>query len=180
MSFSALTGKKGAGHSGISKFTIDEETQKILSCPAGHNPKQTKYSDQNKTFSAKFPKGLCAGCSMAAQCPIKSGSRYNQIRFTRKQYITDTCRAEIGTEEHTRLARFRAGVEGVPSVLRRMYDIDRIPVRGLRRSRIWVDAKIMACNFRSFYAYCQKVGLQSLADFIYELVWNLRTALVAS
>jgi hypothetical protein len=117
---------------------------------------------------------------MAAQCPIKSSNRYNQIRFTRKQYITDTCRAEIGTEEHTRLARFRAGVEGVPSVLRRMYNIDRIPVRGLRRSRIWVDAKIMACNFRSFYACCRKAGLQSLADFIDELIWNRRKAFVAS
>lgn len=86
-----------------------------------------------------------------------------KVKFTQKQYITDISRCEIGTEEYTWLSRFRAGVEGVPSVLRRMYNIDRIPVRGLNRSRIWVDAKIMAYNFRAFYAYCRRAGLLILS-----------------
>lgn len=124
-------------------------------------------------------KDLCAECPMAAQCPIKRSSRYNQVKFTRKQYITDLCRCEIGTEEHVKLSRFRAGVEGVPLVLRRMYNIDRIPVRSLKRSRLWVDAKIMGYNFRAFYAYCRRAGVQSFADFIYKVIWSYRRALLA-
>lgn len=180
MSFSALTGKKEVGISGICKFEIDEDIQRIIKCPAGHRPKQTKYNESNQTYSAKFPKDLCEKCPMAAQCPIKRSSRYNQIKFTRKKYITDLSRCEIGTEEHIRLSRFRAGVEGVPSVLRRMYNIDRIPVRGLNRSRIWVDAKIMAYNFRAFYAYCRRSGLQLLADYFIKVVWNCRRMLLAN
>ena len=180
MSFSALTGKKEVGISGICKFEIDEDIQRIVKCPAGHRPKQTKYNEGNQTYSAKFPKDLCEKCPMAAQCPIKRSSRYNQIKFTRKKYITDLSRCEIGTEEHIRLSRFRAGVEGVPSVLRRMYNIDRIPVRGLNRSRIWVDAKIMAYNFRAFYAYCRRSGLQLLADYFIKVVWNCRRMLLAN
>lgn len=180
MSFSALTGKKEVGISGICKFEIDEDIQRIVKCPAGHRPKQTKYNEGNQTYSAKFPKDLCEKCPMAAQCPIKRSSRYNQIQFTRKKYITDLSRCEIGTEEHIRLSRFRAGVEGVPSVLRRMYNIDRIPVRGLNRSRIWVDAKIMAYNFRAFYAYCRRSGLQLLADYFIKVVWNCRRMLLAN
>lgn len=180
MSFSALTGKKEVGISGICKFEIDEDIQRIIKCPAGHRPKQTKYNEGNQTYSAKFPKDLCEKCPMAAQCPIKRSSRYNQIKFTRKKYITDLSRCEIGTEEHIRLSRFRAGVEGVPSVLRRMYNIDRIPVRGLNRSRIWVDAKIMAYNFRAFYAYCRRSGLQLLADYFIKVVWNCRRMLLAN
>lgn len=180
MSFSALTGKNEVGISGICKFEIDEDIQRIVKCPAGHRPKQTKYNEGNQTYSAKFPKDLCEKCPMAAQCPIKRSSRYNQIQFTRKKYITDLSRCEIGTEEHIRLSRFRAGVEGVPSVLRRMYNIDRIPVRGLNRSRIWVDAKIMAYNFRAFYAYCRRAGLQLLTDFITRVVWNYRRMLLAN
>jgi hypothetical protein len=180
MSFSALTGKKEVGISGICKFEIDEDIQRIVKCPAGHRPKQTKYNEGNQTYSAKFPRDLCEKCPMAAQCPIKRSSRYNQIKFTRKKYITDLSRCEIGTEEHIRLSRFRAGVEGVPSVLRRMYNIDRIPVRGLNRSRIWVDAKIMAYNFRAFYAYCRRSGLQLLADYFIKVVWNCRRMLLAN
>lgn len=180
MSFSALTGKKEVGISGICKFEIDEDIQRIVKCPAGHRPKQTKYNEGNQTYSAKFPKDLCEKCPMAAQCPIKRSSRYNQIKFTRKKYITDLSRCEIGTEEHIRLSRFRAGVEGVPSVLRRMYNIDRIPVRGLNRSRTWVDAKIMAYNFRAFYAYCRRSGLQLLADYFIKVVWNCRRMLLAN
>jgi len=180
MSFSALTGKKEVGISGICKFEIDEDIQRIVKCPAGHRPKQTKYNEGNQTYSAKFPKDLCEKCPMAAQCPIKRSSRYNQIKFTRKKYITDLSRCEIGTEEHIRLSRFRAGVEGVPSVLRRMYNIDRIPVRGLNRSRIWVDAKIMAYNFRAFYAYCRRAGLQLLTDYFIKVVWNCRRMLLAN
>lgn len=180
MSFSALTGKKESSTSGISKFVVDEETKKIVKCPAGRSPKQAKYNEGSHTYSAKFPRDLCEKCPMAAQCPIKRSSRYNLIKFTQKQYITDISRCEIGTEEHTRLSRFRAGVEGVPSVLRRMYNIDRIPVRGLNRSRIWVDAKIMAYNFRAFYAYCMRSGLQPLVDFTARAVWNFRQALLAS
>lgn len=180
MSFSALTGKNEVGISGICKFEIDEDIQRIVKCPAGHRPKQTKYNEGNQTYSAKFPKDLCEKCPMAAQCPIKRSSRYNQIKFTRKKYITDLSRCEIGTEEHIRLSRFRAGVEGVPSVLRRMYNIDRIPVRGLNRSRIWVDAKIMAYNFRAFYAYCRRSGLQLLADYFIKVVWNCRRMLLAN
>src|SRR5690554_570950 len=92
MSFSALTGKNEVGISGICKFEIDEDIQRIVKCPAGHRPKQTKYNEGNQTYSAKFPRDLCEKCPMAAQCPIKRSSRYNQVKFTRKQNITDMSR----------------------------------------------------------------------------------------
>jgi len=82
--------------------------------------------------------------------------------------------------EHVKLSRFSAGVEGVPSVLRRMDNIDRIPVRDLKRSRIWVDAKIMAYNFRPFYAYCRRAGVGALVAFILKDVWGHGKLLLAS
>jgi len=36
----------------------------------------------------------------------------------------------MGTSEYQQLARKRAGVEGIPSALRRRYKIDHLPVRG--------------------------------------------------
>jgi len=52
----------------------------------------------------------------------------------------------MGTEEYKKIARKRAGIEGIPSVLRRKYNIDHLPVRGKVRSKIWLGFKISAIN----------------------------------
>ncbi len=54
--------------------------------------------------------------------------------------------AIMGTEEYKKIARKRAGIEGIPSVLRRKYNIDHLPVRGKLRSKIWLGFKIYAIN----------------------------------
>ncbi|MBS4021754.1 MAG: transposase [Dethiobacter sp.] len=83
-------------------------------------------------------------------------SKANVVKFTKKKLQADICRDKMGEARFQELAAFRAGVEGVPSVLRRKYAIDDIPVRGLNRSRLWVSCKIMAYNFKSFFGYCRR------------------------
>ncbi len=53
---------------------------------------------------------------------------------------------EMKTDEYKKIASKRAGVEGIPSVLRRRYNIDHLPVRGLVRSKIHLGFKISAIN----------------------------------
>src|SRR5699024_2923155 len=55
---------------------------------------------------------------------------------------------KMGTERHKELSNYRAGVEGVPSVLKRAYQLDNLPVRGQVRSKIWIYASIIAQNFK--------------------------------
>lgn len=55
----------------------------------------------------------------------------------------------MNTEEYKEVANKRAGVEGVPSVLRRRYKVDDMPVRGLMRAKIWFGFKIWAMNINS-------------------------------
>ncbi|GGJ83167.1 hypothetical protein GCM10007063_02100 [Lentibacillus kapialis] len=57
----------------------------------------------------------------------------------------------MGAERHKELSNYRAGIEGIPSILRRVFHIDHIPVRGHVRSKIWVNAKVMALNFKMFW-----------------------------
>jgi len=52
----------------------------------------------------------------------------------------------MGTSKYQELARKRAGIEGIPSVLRRRYKIDHLPVRGLIRVRVYLGFKISAIN----------------------------------
>jgi len=52
----------------------------------------------------------------------------------------------MGTSEYQELARKRAGIEGIPSILRRRYKIDHLPVRGLIRVKVYLGFKISAIN----------------------------------
>ena len=55
---------------------------------------------------------------------------------------------QMSTTEYQDIADKRAGVEGIPSVLRRKYGVDHLPVRGLVRSKVWFGLKISAINFK--------------------------------
>lgn len=63
------------------------------------------------------------------------------------------------TTEYQDIANKRAGVEGIPSVLRRKYGVDHLPVRGLVRSKLWFGLKIAAINFKRLVK-----GLESRAN----------------
>lgn len=59
------------------------------------------------------------------------------------------------SEDFKKQSRFRNGVETIPSILRRKYGIDKIPVRGLIRSRFFFGCKIGALNIKKFCRYMQ-------------------------
>ena len=59
---------------------------------------------------------------------------------------------KLSTEEYKEHSRKRNGVEGVPSILRRRYGVDRMPVRGLLRSKMWFGFKIGAINVKRVIA----------------------------
>jgi hypothetical protein len=55
---------------------------------------------------------------------------------------------KLGEPEYKKLTRLRNAVEGIPSVLRRKYRVDNMPVRGYVRSKMWYFLKIGAMNTR--------------------------------
>lgn len=63
------------------------------------------------------------------------------------------------TKEYIKLTNKRAGVEGIPSVIRRKYKVDAMPVRGLLRSKILFSFKIGAYNFNKLLKYLKKRGV---------------------
>lgn len=56
------------------------------------------------------------------------------------------------------MARFRNGVETVPSTLRQAYGVDRMPCRGKAKTTILFGCKIGALNFRKLLAYRRRTG----------------------
>ena len=90
---------------------------------------------------------LSTGSAFAAESIAPSdmleGSGFIEKMVQRASYLE-----KISTEEYRSLSKKRNGVEGLPSVLRRRYHVDTMPVRGYVRSKIWFSLKIGAINVK--------------------------------
>ena len=75
----------------------------------------------------------------------KSVGRAKQLRYMK-------------TEEFSKYARFRNGVEAIPSLLRRRYHVDKIPTHGRNRTRLHFGFKIAALNFQKLLDYEDSLG----------------------
>jgi hypothetical protein len=130
----------------IADFLIEENV--IQSCPAGHAPTDCKYNEEKGLYRAHFDKGTCRSCPCQEQCPVIMQKRTALIKLSKTTINRAILVKKLSTEEYNTYAQKRNGIEGVPSVLRRRYRVDDMPVRGLVRSKMWFGFKIGAINAR--------------------------------
>lgn len=157
LNFSQMTGRSvDKDKIGVHCFEIDEETNTVVKCPQGHKPYKSTYNPEQERYKAKFKKRHCDPCPLQDNCPIKQQKKANHLEFTENKRRTDDIRAKQGTERHIELSNFRAGVEGVPSVLKRNYDLEQLPTRGEVRPKIWIYCSIIAQNFKNCVKHIKK------------------------
>jgi hypothetical protein len=161
-----LVGRKpSADKLSYSSFTIDEDKNVVSRCPNNQEPIESYYDEKGKSYTAKFSKEQCRDCPHIEKCPMKEQKKDNIIRFSAKRYKTDLQREKMDAAEYVKLVNQRAGVEGIPSVFRRKYQVDTMPVRGLVRSKIWFGFKVSAYNIKKLINQATALGLTPLFNF---------------
>lgn len=130
----------------LSEFQIDEEQGKVLSCPGGKEPIKTTYYPKTGMYRAVFQKTDCANCPYRTNCSMKEQKKSNVVSITSKTIARAKQVIHMGSQAYKEFAKKRNGIEGIPSLLRRRYDIDHVPVRGLVRLKTWLGFKIGAIN----------------------------------
>ncbi|MBU3128735.1 transposase [Clostridium tagluense] len=159
-----LVGRKPSTNKmGYDKFAVDKEKNVIISCPNGTEPEESYY--KSKSYTAKFSKDTCEKCPHKNKCPIKTQKKFNTISVSEKRRNTDLQREKMSQSEYIEIINQRAGVEGIPSVLRRRYKIDNMPIRGLLRSKLWLGFKIVAYNFKKMLVNLLKNTAGALFKF---------------
>ena len=145
-----LTGKKPAADkmTYYENFNLDSEFENILSCANDLEPEFQEKDQKNQSFYAIFPKEKCAGCKKQRECRIQNRKKHNSVSFTEKRYEIGRLRKTMGEKEYNKECNQRAGVEGIPSVFRRKYNVDDMPVMGLVCQKIWFGFKVAAANFK--------------------------------
>ena len=134
-------------------FIFTENGQYLLKCKNGCIPEECKYDPHNDCSIAYFKTCECENCPYKKSC---------NPRFLKKRVRKEVSWKSVGrakqlqymkTEEFSEYAKFRNGVEAIPSLLRRRYHVDKIPVHGKKRTRLFFGFKIAALDFQKLLDY---------------------------
>ena len=134
----------GTKNSNCDKFEIDEKEHLVKKCPSGYKPIDSKFKEGS--YRAHFDKKHCNNCPLRKDCPVIEQKKSYFLKVSEKTLHRCQLITRMGTSKYQELAKKRAGIEGIPSVLRRRYKIDHLPVRGEVRSKVWLGFKISAIN----------------------------------
>lgn len=158
--FTNLTGREAEDI--LADFEFNEEGTRLERCAGGFEPKSCSYNPTTGQCVVSFPISQCEGCPYRKTCRPKMYKRVaKKIISANAKHRAEQQRSRK-TDDFKKLSRFRNGVETIPSILRRKYHVDRMPVRGLVRSRFLFGCKIGALNFKKFCKYMQ--GIDSCAS----------------
>lgn len=139
----------------LADFEFSEDSRKVIKCPSGYEPKSCSYNQETGQCTISFQKSQCQDCPHKEKCHPKMFKRVSRKTVSSKSNQRSKQQRERSTEDFKKQSRFRNGVETIPSILRRKYGIDKIPVRGLIRSRFFFGCKIGALNIKKFCKYMQ-------------------------
>lgn len=158
---------------GYEKFNINENEHIVKNCPAGFEPIDSSF--KNGFYTANFSKDKCSTCPNLVSCPIKEQKRKYRLRITESQLHRAQAMELMETDEYKELANKRAGIEGIPSTLRRRYNIDNLPVMGEVRSKFWFGLKISAINCKRFIKSKLNAAKESLSSLFYNHLLEILT-----
>ena len=133
------------------KFTGDGHF--LMECINESKPEKCTYDPRNDRSVAYFKPEECSSCPYEDRCQ----PRFLKTRVRKEVSWKAVGRAKhlqyMKTEEFSRYARFRNGVEAIPSLLRRRYHVDKIPAHGKNRTRFHFGFKIAALDFQKLLDY---------------------------
>jgi len=161
----------GGKNNNCDKFEIEEKEHLLKKCPSGYKPIDSKFKEGS--YRAHFNKKHCSSCPLRKDCPVIEQKKSYLFKVSEKTLHRCQLIARMGTPEYQELARKRAGIEGIPSILRRRYKIDHLPVRGLIRVKVYLGFKISAINCKRLIKGLMNRPKASLPTLLYHHLFSL-------
>ena len=130
----------------IDDFNVDEETEELICCPAGHAPESSVHDKQTAKTKTIMPQSACGQCEYIDQCPVKKSRHGYQLDHTAKERRLAGRRREEATEVFHQRYRIRGGIEGTNSGLKRRTGLGQLRVRGQPRVFSSILLKVAGWN----------------------------------
>lgn len=137
----------------IADFKFSDDGKKLLNCANGIVPVNQAYDSSNDRNTAKFPKVVCESCPHFIACKPRMYKHHTRKEVSWKAVNRALQLRFMKTEKFREYADFRNGVEAIPSLLRRKYNVDKIPTRGKASTKLFFGFKIAALNVKKLLKY---------------------------
>jgi len=130
----------------IDDFNIDEATEQVVCCPAGHEPVSSEHDPQTGKTRTVMPDSACGACDYYDQCPAAKKRNGYQLDHTAKQRRTASRRREEATDVFRERYKVRGGIEGTNSGVKRRTGLGHLRVRGRPRVFHAIYLKVAGWN----------------------------------
>jgi len=121
---------KDVDHLNVDDFDIDEQTEEVVCCPAGHKPASSIHDKQTGKTKTVMPSSTCSQCEFRKECPVEKCRDGYCLYHTAKQRRLAGRRREEATDVFRERYRIRGGIEGTNSGLKRKTGLGQLRVRG--------------------------------------------------
>ena len=96
-------------------------------------------------------------CPHKEQCHAKIFKKVARVLVTKKSLTRISLEEKMSGKEYDLYRRIRNGVETIPSILRRKYHLEKLPL-GKQRGKFFFGSKIAALNFRKLFCFARGLG----------------------
>jgi len=130
----------------IGDFDLDDETQTVKTCPAGHVPKSSVHNPETGETRTEMPIETCAECPQKDRCPVKQTRKTCHYEHSAKDRRLDERRRNEKTDEFGERYKKRGGIEGTNSGIKRRTGMSRLRIRGKKNVFHAIRMKIAGWN----------------------------------
>lgn len=139
-------------------FIFSEDGKSVLKCANGYEPLTNKYDSTNDRTRITMNKEFCNQCPYKEQCKPKLFKRKSALEVSWKTANRAKQLRYMKSDEFKEYSHYRNGVESLPSILRRRYQVDRMPVRGKLKTKLYFGFKVAALNFGKLFSYLNSLA----------------------
>lgn len=134
-------------------FIFTEDGKKVLKCAGGQTPITNKYNPKTEQCRITLDRNKCDQCPHKDQCKPTFFKTKAALFISWKSVERAKQQLYMESEEFKEHARFRNGVESLPSILRRKHKVDEMPVRGKLKTKLFFGFKVAAVNVQKLLGF---------------------------
>jgi hypothetical protein len=146
----------------IDDFAVDEATETVERCPAGHEPERSEHDSETGKTRTVMPAAACATCPHQTECPVRRVCGRYVVEHTAKQRRLAARRREQATDAFREHYAIRSGLEGTNSGLKRRTRMGRLRCRGA--PRVFTAILLKVCGWNVLRAAATKTMRRIVAE----------------
>jgi hypothetical protein len=151
----------------VDDFVIDEATETVERCPAGHEPIRSEHDPDSSKTRTEMPAEACSNCAHFGECPVRCVRGRYLLDHTAKQRRLAQRRREQATEAFKKNYQIRAGIEATNGGLKRRLGFGRVRCRG--RPRVFHKIVMKLCGWNVLRAAATETLRRRVAEIMKKL-----------